>query len=101
MAIWRFAVGTLLGPTFVGKVYDLTGHYDGAFFAAGGIVLLAVPVFCLAAFCRRSIERPSPSRAADRSSSDAMKDSEKADHREQVVPACDASEESPHGKCKL
>ncbi|CAE7225426.1 slc16a12 [Symbiodinium sp. KB8] len=67
------AVGTLLGPTFVGKVYDLTGHYDGAFFAAGGIVLLAVPVFCLA----------------------AMKDSEKADHRDQVVPACDASEESP------
>ncbi|CAE7666877.1 SLC16A13 [Symbiodinium sp. CCMP2592] len=35
------AVGTLLGPTFVGKVYDLSGHYDGAFFAAGGIVLLA------------------------------------------------------------
>ncbi|CAE7261537.1 Slc16a13 [Symbiodinium sp. CCMP2456] len=29
------AVGTLLGPTFVGKVYDLSGHYDGAFFAAG------------------------------------------------------------------
>ncbi|CAE7939235.1 slc16a12 [Symbiodinium necroappetens] len=95
------AVGTLLGPTFVGKVYDLTGHYDGAFFAAGGIVLLAVPVFCLAAFCRRSIERPSTSRAADRSCSEAMKDSEKADHRDQVVPACDASEESPHGKCKL
>ncbi|CAE7869091.1 slc16a12 [Symbiodinium sp. KB8] len=95
------AVGTLLGPTFVGKVYDLTGHYDGAFFAAGGIVLLAVPVFYLSAFCRRSIERPSPSRAADRSCSEAMKDSEKADHRDQVVPACDASEESPHGKCKL
>ncbi|CAE7860534.1 SLC16A13 [Symbiodinium necroappetens] len=95
------AVGTLLGPTFAGKVYDLTGHYDGTFFAAGGIVLLAVPVFCLAALCRRSIERPSPSRAADRSSSEAMKDSEKADHRERVVPACDASEESPHGKCKL
>ena len=94
----------LLGTTFVGKVYDLTGHYDGTFFAAGGTVLLAVPVFYLAAFCRRSIERPSPSRAADRSSdssSDAMKDSEKAGHREQVVPACDASEESPHGKCKL
>jgi len=95
------AVGTLLGPTFVGKAYDLTGRYDGAFFAAGGIMLLAVPVFYLAAFCRRSIERPSPSRAADRSSSDAMKDSEKADHRVQVVRMCDASEESPHGECKL
>ncbi|CAE7666865.1 Slc16a13 [Symbiodinium sp. CCMP2592] len=88
------AVGMLLGPTFVGKVYDLNCHYGGAFFAAGGIVLLAVPVFCLAAFCSRSSERPSPLRAAHLSCTPAMQDSEKADHREQVVPSCHASDDS-------
>eukprot|EP00439_Symbiodinium_sp_Y106_P068125 s92_g11.t1 len=36
------AVGMLLGPALVGRVYDLSGHYAVAFFAVGGIVLLAV-----------------------------------------------------------
>ena len=91
MAIRRIAVGTLLGPTFVGKVYDLSGHYDGAFFAAGGIVLVAVPVFCLAIFCRRSIEKPSS----------VTEVPAKADHLEQIVPPCDPSDEFPDVKSQL
>ena len=92
MAMRRLAVGTLLGPTFVGKVYDLSGRYDGAFFAAGGIALLGVPLFCLAVFCRRSIEKPSL----------VMEAPAKADHRDHVIPSCDAPDEFQgvnHVKC--
>jgi len=85
------AVGSLLGPPFVGKVYDLSGHYAVAFFAVGGIVLVAVPVFCLAVLCRRSIEKPAP----------VIEDSAKADHRDHVIPSCDASDEFLGGRCKL
>ena len=91
MATRRIAVGSLLGPPFVGKVYDLSGHYAVAFFAVGGIVLLAVPVFCLAAFCRRSIDKPSLPRAADLSCTQAMQESEKFH----------PSDDSRFGKCKL
>ncbi|CAE7296679.1 SLC16A13 [Symbiodinium natans] len=48
------AVGTALGPTFVGTVYDLTGSYDNAFFTAGCIVLLAAPVFCFVCFRKKA-----------------------------------------------
>ena len=91
MATRRIAVGSLLGPPFVGKVYDLSGHYAVAFFAVGGIVLVAVPVFCLAVLCRRSIEKPAP----------VIEDSAKADHRDHVIPSCDASDEFLGGRCKL
>ena len=84
------AFGSLLGPTFVGKVYDLSGHYEGAFFAAGGIVLMAVPVFCLAVLRPRAIEKPSS----------VMEDPEKVGHLDQVIPSCDASDGSPGGQCK-
>ncbi|CAE7234135.1 Slc16a13 [Symbiodinium sp. CCMP2456] len=85
------AFGSILGPTLVGKVYDLSGHYEGAFFAAGGIVLMAVPVFCLAVLRPRSIEKPSS----------VMENPEKADHLDHVIPSCDASDESPSGQYKL
>ncbi|CAE7883771.1 SLC16A12 [Symbiodinium microadriaticum] len=78
------AFGSLLGPSCVGKVYDFSGQYEGAFFAAGGIVLMAVPVFGLAVLCRRQIEKPSS----------VTEDPEKADRLDHVIPSRD-EQESP------
>ena len=36
-------VGTLIGPTLVGSIYDLTGSYGTAFLTSACLVLVSIP----------------------------------------------------------
>jgi cyanate permease len=36
-------VGTLIGPTLVGSIYDLTGGYGTAFLTSACLVLVSIP----------------------------------------------------------
>ena len=36
-------VGTLIGPTLVGSIYDLTGSYGTAFLTSACLVLISIP----------------------------------------------------------